>query len=114
MLKLHIPVKNEGAFKHYMEYGELKPLFIEMVEAVAKKYANDKRVFCWNIANEPGMLLGERSIPLLKELFELVRSCQVTQPLCSDVWRGINEDGTFNSPEETFGFELSDFISFHS
>lgn len=111
---LYNQLKAEKAYKHYMEYEEIKPLYIDMVESVAKKYANDNRILCWNIANEPGMLLGERCVPLLKELFELVRHCQVSQPLCSDVWRGINEDGTFKSPEETVGFELSDCISFHS
>jgi len=111
---LYNKLKADNMFKHYMEYEEIKPLYLEMVESVAKKYAHDKRILCWNIANEPGILIGERSIPMLKVLFSLVRSCEVSQPLCSDVWRGINKDGTFKSLEETIGFELSDCISFHS
>lgn len=111
---LYNKLKAENSFKHYMEYEEIRPLYLEMVETVAKKYADDERILCWNIANEPGILIGERSIPLIGELFEVVRSCKVSQPLCSDAWRGINENGTFRSSEETAGIELSDFISFHS
>lgn len=111
---LYNKLNAEKAYRHYMEYEEIKPVYFDMVETAARRYANDSRILCWNIANEPGIQLGERSIPLIEELFELVRSCRVSQPLCSDVWRGINEDGSFKSKEETVGFELSDCISFHS
>lgn len=38
-----------------MEYPEIKPIFLEMVERTVKKYRNDKRILAWNIINEPGI-----------------------------------------------------------
>jgi hypothetical protein len=58
-------------------------------------------------------MIGERNIPLLKELFEVVRSYNPIQPLCADIWRGLNE-GKIKSAEEQLAYDLSDVISFHS
>ena len=103
-----------GAYKHYIEYPEIKPIFMEMVERVVKKYREDQRVLAWNVENEPGIGIGDRAVPLLEELFALVRSLDPVQPLAADIWRGVKEDGTFNSLSEAKAYELSDFISFHS
>ena len=51
--------------KHYMEYPEIKDKFIEMVEKTVSKYAKDERILAFNIWNEPGITIGERSIPLI-------------------------------------------------
>jgi hypothetical protein len=99
--------------KHYMEYPELHDKFIEMVKRTVEKYARDERILCWNIMNEPGIALGKRCIPLLKELFETVRSFDPIQPLCADIWRGV-KGGHLQTEEEQVAFELSDIISFHS
>ena len=111
-----IPLEKEEIEKtpyHYLEYKELHDIFIEMVKNIVSKYANDERVLCWNIFNEPGIMIGERNIPLLKELFEVVRSYNPIQPLCADIWRGLNE-GKIKSAEEQLAYDLSDVISFHS
>ena len=97
---------------HYMEYPELKDKVIEMVVKTVRKYKNDDRIFCWNIYNEPGITIGERSIPLLKTLFEVVRTEDPMQPLCADIWRSIK--GGLSTKEEEYALELSDVISFHS
>ena len=99
--------------KHYMEYDELKDLFIKMVKDIVSKYCNDERILCWNIYNEPGIAINERSIPILNTLFEVVRSYDPIQPLCADVWRGL-DNGKIKSKEEQLAFDLSDIISFHS
>lgn len=99
--------------KHYMEYPETRDLFIEMVMWTVRKYKNDDRVFCFNIWNEPGITIGDRSIPILHELFELVRAEDVPQPLCADVWGGSDEGIPF-TPSEQVALELSDVISYHS
>ena len=100
--------------KHYMEYPELHDTYIEMIRRTVEKYKNDDRIFCWNIYNEPGIILGtDRSIKIMTELFELVRSLDPTQPLCADVWRSIR-NGDFSTKEESVAVELSDVISFHS
>ncbi len=105
----------EGSFKHYMEYPELRPIFIDMVERVVRRYREDERILAWNIENEPGIAIGARAIPILEELFARVRALDPIQPLTADIWRGVNEtNGSFASEEEKAAYELSDFISFHS
>ena len=98
---------------HYLEYVETKDKFIEMVTKIVRKYRNDERIFCWNIWNEPGIERGEKSIEFLDLMFELVRAEDPIQPLCADVWRGL-EDGKPVTKQETHALELSDVISFHS
>ena len=99
--------------KHYMEYSETRDKFIEMVIRTVRKYANDERIICWNIINEPGIRLGERSIDIMKTLFEIVRAEDPIQPLCADIWNGIKDGKLYNKIEEV-AFELSDIVSFHS
>lgn len=106
--------KKADSFRHYMEYPELKPLFLEMIERVVKRYRTDERVFAWNVENEPGIAIGERAIPLLEELFAFVRSLDPVQPLAADVWSGVNDDGEIGRAAERKACELSDFVSFHS
>ena len=111
-----IPMSEEElkkAPKHYMEYPELRPLYIEMVRKTVRKYAKDERVFCWNILNEPGITIGERSIEIMHELFDVVRAEDPIQPLTADIWRGVNHGGIVTK-EEKVALELSDVISFHS
>lgn len=110
-----VACQKAGSFRHYIEYPELKPLYLEMVTRVVSSYREDDRILAWNVENEPGIAIGSRAVSLLKELFALVRSLDPVQPLTADIWRGVNEEtGEFNSEEEKVAFELSDFISFHS
>ena len=99
--------------KHYMEYPELHDTYIEMIRRTVEKYKNDDRIFCWNIYNEPGISLdGELAMSILTELFDLVRSLDPIQPLCSDIWH-TTKDGVPATPEERLSLELSDIISYH-
>jgi hypothetical protein len=106
--------KHNPEKKHYFEYNELKPIFIEMITTIVNKYKNDPRVFAWNLYNEPGITIGERAIAILEEMFNLVREINPTQPLTADVWRGVDEFGVPLTKEEQYALEQSDFISFHS
>lgn len=105
--------EKELTAKHYMEYPEIRGKFIEMVTRIVRKYANDERIICWNIINEPGIRIGERSIEIMKTLFEIVRNEDPIQPLCADIWNGI-KDGKLYSKTEEVALELSDVVSFHS
>ena len=98
---------------HYMQYPEVKPIFMEMIRRTVRKYANDERIFCWNVWNEPGITIGDEAIPLLTEVFAAVREENPIQPLCADVWRGLKPDGSIASDAEQCGFDLSDVISWH-
>lgn len=99
--------------KHYLEYEETKELFLEMVQKIVRKYANDDRIFVWNIYNEPGILLKERAIDLLYLLFDTVRKENPIQPLCADVFSSIS-DNKIKLHVEEIAYNLSDIISFHS
>ena len=107
------PEEKAKPAKHYMEYPELREAFLEMVRKTVRKYANDERIICWNVENEPGISIGDRAIELLEVLFETVRAEDPIQPLCADVWRGI-KNGDLVSNSEKKAYELSDVISFHS
>ena len=98
---------------HYLEYDETGPLFLEMVKRTVEKYARDERILAWNIYNEPGISLdGELAMSIMTELFDLVRSLDPIQPLCSDIWH-TTKDGEPATPEEKLSLELSDIISYH-
>lgn len=98
---------------HYMEYPELKELFLEMVRSIVRRYRNDERILCWNVWNEPGIECGELTAEFLDTMFALVRAEDPIQPLCADIWRGL-ENGQPRTREEMRALELSDVISFHS
>ena len=97
---------------HYAEYPETREKFFEMIRETVRRYANDERIFCWNLYNEPGIKLKDRSIDILKEVFKTARAEDPIQPLCADIWRGIN-CGELSSEVERVALELSDVISFH-
>ena len=98
---------------HYAQSPILRDKFWEMIKNVVTKYAHDKRIVCWNVYNEPGITLGQDSIPILETMFETVRACDPEQPVTADVWRSPLND-KLRSPEEERALELSDIISFHS
>lgn len=98
---------------HALERPDTREAYLTMVREIVQRYANDERVLCWNVYNEPGIAIGERSIPLLDMLFEAARSQDPIQPLAADVWRGM-EEGLPISKEEQHALKLSDIVSFHS
>ena len=98
---------------HYLEYPELHDKFIEMVRRTVRKYAKDERILCWNILNEPGIKLGTRCMPIMRELFAVVRAEDPIQPLCADIWN-VPKDGHLANEIEQLSFDLSDIISLHS
>lgn len=99
---------------HVLEREETREAYLEMVREIVTKYANDERIHSWNVYNEPGIAIQDRAVPLLDMLFETVRACDPMQPLCADVWRGMDEDGTPNGAACKRALELSDVVSYHS
>ena len=68
-------------------YPEEKVLAIAKKKGidVYEKYKNDERILAWNIINEPGITIGDRAIPIVKELFEdLLNSLFVVSICCTD------------------------------
>lgn len=98
---------------HELERPETREKYLEMVREIVSVYRTDERIICWNVYNEPGITIGvERSLPLIKLMFETVRALDPSQPLASDIWywRDLND----MRPNDKLSAELSDVISWHS
>jgi len=79
------------------------------VKEVIEKYANDERVVFWDLYNEPGNTdMFEKSLPLLKKVFEWAREVDPSQPLTAGIW--IDRTPELNE----FQLNESDIISFHN
>ncbi|HVF26245.1 MAG TPA: hypothetical protein VNA23_10170, partial [Anaerolineales bacterium] len=76
------------------------------VRDIIGSFANDERILLWDLYNEPGNSgNGERSLPLVKSVFEWAWAVNPSQPLSVGVWfdnRELNE----------FQLAASDIITF--
>lgn len=86
---------------------EYWPCLRDYVRDILGYFAEDERVLCWDLYNEPGNNTKEESLPLLCAAFEWAREVNPSQPLTSGVW----------SPDllqhNEFVCAASDVISFH-
>lgn len=79
------------------------------VKDVLRTFRNDSRILFWDLYNEPGnSKYGDKSLPLLKKVFEWAHQVNPSQPLSSGVWR--NDLKNLNK----FQFENSDIITYHN
>lgn len=99
---------------HYAQSPRLAPAFWQMIREIVTRYAEDERILCWNVYNEPGAALGEACVPILERMFRVVRSCDPIQPLTADVWRGLGDNDWPEHREEAIALQNSDIISFHN
>jgi hypothetical protein len=79
------------------------------VKDVLSTFANDKRVVLWDLYNEPGnSSYGNKSMDLLRKVFQWGREINPSQPLSVGVWnddlKGLNK----------FQLENSDVITYHN
>lgn len=79
------------------------------VKDILTTFKDDKRIVIWDLYNEPGNSgYGNRSMPLLKKVFEWGREVNPSQPLSSAVWslslKALNK----------FQVENSDIITYHN
>jgi hypothetical protein len=59
----------------------------EYVKDVLAHFGNDKRIVLWDLYNEPGNSgYGNKSKPLLENVFQWGREINPTQPLSAGVW----------------------------
>ena len=103
-------------------FEQLKPY----VQAVAKRFRNDKRIHGWDVWNEPDngndssygarevKDKGELVAPKLAQVFAWLREVNPSQPLTSGVWKGDWTADAKLSPTERVQLENSDVISFHA
>lgn len=79
------------------------------VKDIMTTFANDKRIIIWDLYNEPGNNgLGDKSLPLVKKVFEWGREVNPSQPLTSGVW------AAWLTNLNKFQLENSDVISYHN
>lgn len=77
------------------------------VKDVISTFACDERILLWDLYNEPGNNSnGEKSLPLVRAVFEWARAVDPSQPLTVGVWFE-------NEPLNEFQLAASDVITFH-
>ena len=80
----------------------------QYVRDIIGSFANDERILLWDLYNEPGNSgNGEKSLPLVKSVFEWAWAANPSQPLSVGVW--------FDNKElNEFQLAASDIITFHN
>lgn len=77
------------------------------VKSIMTKFKNDKRIFVWDLYNEPtNTPMPERSFPLLRKVFTWAREINPVQPVTTGMWNGNEELNDFLAAN-------SDIITFH-
>ncbi len=78
------------------------------VKDILSTFKNDKRIFLWDLYNEPGNSDYElTSLPLLKKVFEWAWAVRPSQPLSVGIWYN-------NKVLSDFQASHSDVITFHN
>jgi len=84
------------------------PVLQKYVKDVLSRFATDKRILLWDLYNEPGNSdKGNKSLPLLKNIFKWARQVNPTQPLSVGVWAWNLED------LNRFQVANSDVVTYH-
>lgn len=79
------------------------------VKDVLTTFANDKRIVIWDLYNEPGNSdQFDKSLPLLKKVFEWGRQVNPSQPLTSGIWSASLQK------HNKIQLENSDIITYHN
>ena len=96
------------------------------VKEVVTTYANDKRIYAWDLWNEPNngddssypaaaqAAITARINELLPKVFDAARSANPSQPLTSGVWQSEYESLATMPETEQIQINQSDIISFHN
>ncbi len=83
------------------------------VKDILTTFKNDKRIVMWDLYNEPGNSdLNNKSLPLLKKVFEWSWAVHPSQPLTSAAYNGKENDKI--NEIKRFQLENSDIITYHN
>lgn len=78
-------VRDPGPLYH--QDPKLEKVLEAYVKDVLTTFKDDKRIVLWDLYNEPGNTKnGNKSMPLLKKVFEWARTVNPSQPLSAGVW----------------------------
>jgi hypothetical protein len=94
------------------------------VKGVVTAFANDSRVLCWDVWNEPDNM-NTNNYPEPKNKLEMIekllpmaftwtRAAKPTQPVTSGVWKINYKEFKALTPTEKIQLDQSDIITFHS
>lgn len=88
---------------------DLMPVLETYVKDVLTTFKDDNRIILWDLYNEPGNSgYKNKSLPLLKNVFEWAREVNPSQPITSGVW-------SLDLPDlNKFQIEHSDIITYHN
>jgi hypothetical protein len=108
-----VGVHNSGWVRDPGELLYTDTTLIKTLEAYVKDvlttFKDDKRIAIWDLYNEPGNSgYGNKSLPLLKKVFEWGWEVRPSQPLSSGVWSLALSD------LNKFQVENSDIITYHN
>lgn len=100
-------VQDPGPIIH--ENESLYPMLEEYVKDVMERFSNDERVVFWDLYNEPGNNgYANKSMPLLRSVFNWAREVDPAQPISVGVWheelKDLNE----------YQLEHSDIVTYHN
>jgi hypothetical protein len=85
------------------------PLLHNYVKDILTHFTKDKRIALWDLYNEPGNSSnGNKSMPLLKNVFKWAREVNPSQPVSAGVWSKDLTD------LNKFQLENSDVITYHN
>lgn len=106
-------VHNSGWVRDPGELIYTNPEIVYVLESYVKDllqtFGKDSRILAWDLYNEPGNSnYGNRSMPLLKQVFKWSREVQPSQPVTCGIWD--NDLKELNS----FQVSNSDIISYHN
>jgi len=91
------------------ESPALSDILENYVKDILSTFTNDSRILLWDLYNEPGNSgYGNRSMSLLKNVFEWAREINPSQPVSSAVWDYKLKD------LNAFQLEHSDVITYHN
>lgn len=93
----------------YQQDPKLEKVLEAYVKDILTTFKSDKRIVLWDLYNEPGNSgNGNKSLPLLKKVFEWARTVNPDQPLSAGAW-------DFKLKELTdYQLKNSDVITYHN
>jgi len=102
-------VRDPGDLYYAGDTTTLTPILEEYVKDILTTFKDDKRIVFWDLYNEPGNSKYEnKSLPLVKKVFEWGRTANPSQPLSVGVWK--KDLVELNA----YSLEASDIISYHN
>ncbi|GEP94238.1 cellulase family glycosylhydrolase [Chitinophaga cymbidii] len=87
------------------------PVLEAYVKDVLQAFGKDERILMWDLYNEPGNnKQHNKSLPLLKKVFQWAREVNPSQPVTAGVWN----NGPAFAELNRFQLENSDVITYHN